>query len=218
MPRRRRSCKTDRRIDVYVFTVALTGNAAAGKSTVAHWFQEWGARLIDADQLVREVQQPGSPILAKIAQRFGAGVLLPDGNLDRALVRRLILEDPTKREALNAIVHPAVQARGQVLLREARARGDRIVVHDIPLLFEALDPGAFDLVVLVDAPEAMRRARLHDRGLSAREIDQLFAAQLPAGAKRAKSHLVLDNAGSLDDLKRAAREAWQTINRRAGSA
>jgi dephospho-CoA kinase len=201
-----------------MFSVALTGNAAAGKSTVAHWFREWGATLIDADQLVREVQQPGSPVLAKIAQRFGTGVLLPDGNLDRARLRRLILADPAKREALNAIVHPAVQARAQVLLRDAQARGDRIVVHDIPLLFEVLDPGAFDLVVLVDAPEAVRRARLLDRGLSAEEIDQLCAAQLKAGEKRAKSHLVLDNAGPLNDLRRAARQAWQTISARAASA
>jgi dephospho-CoA kinase len=196
-----------------MLNIALTGNAAAGKSTVARWFQEWGATLIDADQLVREVERPGSPTLAEIARRFGPEVLLHDGSLDRARLRGLILEDPARRAMLNAIVHPAVQARRAELVREAQARGDRVVIHDIPLLFEVLDPGAFDLVVLVDAPDSVRRARLHQRGLSDDEVDGLFAAQRPAAAKRPRSDIVLDNLGSLDDLMRAAWEAWQTIKK-----
>lgn len=196
-----------------MLNVALTGNAAAGKSTVARWFQEWGATLIDADELVHQVERPGSPTLREIARRFGPEVLRPDGSLDRARLRRLILKDPDRRAALNAIVHPAVQARREELVREARARGDRVVIHDIPLLFEVLDPEAFDLVVLVDAPETVRRARLRERGLADEEVDQLLAAQLPASGKRPHSDLVLDNLGSLDDLKRAAREAWQTIKK-----
>ncbi len=196
-----------------MLNIALTGNAAAGKSTVARWFQEWGATLIDADDLVRQVEAPGSPTLRDIARRFGPEVLRPDGSLDRARLRRLILADPARRAALNAIVHPAVQARRAELVREARARGDRVVIHDIPLLFEVLDPEGFDLVVLVDAPETVRRARLRERGLSDEEVDQLLAAQLPASGKRRRSDLVLDNLGSLDDLKRAASEAWQTIKK-----
>lgn len=194
-----------------MLNVALTGNAAAGKSTVGRWFKQWGATLIDADELVREVERPGSPTLAEIGRQFGPRVLLPDGTLDRAGLRRLILADPTRRAALNAVVHPAVQARRTALVREARARGDAIVVHDIPLLFEVLDPEAFDLVVLVDAPDAVRRARLLERGLQAAEVDQLLAAQLPAAGKRPQSDIVLDNTGSLEDLERAARAAWRTI-------
>ena len=200
-----------------MINVALTGNAAAGKSTVARWFVEWGATLIDPDELVRELEQPGSPTLAAIARHFGARVLRPDGALDRAGLRRIVLEDPAQREALNTIVHPAVQARRDQLVREARARGDAVVVNDIPLLFEVLDPGAFDLVVLVDAPEAVRRARLRERGLQTAEIDRLFAAQLPADVKRDRSDIVLDNGGTLDQLKRAAWDAWQTIKKRSGS-
>ncbi|MBI2071683.1 MAG: dephospho-CoA kinase [Gemmatimonadetes bacterium] len=199
-----------------MLNVALTGNAAAGKSTVARWFQEWGATLIDADELVREVERPGSPTLAEIARQFGPQVLLPDGSLDRPRLRAIVLEDPARREALNAIVHPAVQARRDQLVRAARTRGDAIVVNDIPLLFEVLDPGAFDLVVLVDAPEAVRRARLRERGLEPAEIDRLLAAQLPPGAKRGRSHIVLENRGTLDQLKRAAWDAWQTMKKRAG--
>jgi dephospho-CoA kinase len=196
-----------------MLTIALTGNAAAGKSTVARWFQEWGATLIDADQLVRDVERPGSPTMAAIARRFGSEVLLPDGALDRARLRRLILDDPARRAALNTIVHPAVQARRAELVREAQARGDRVVVHDIPLLFEVMDPKAFDLVVLVDAPDPVRRSRLRQRGLSDDEVDRLFAAQLPAAAKRPRSDIVLDNQGSVDDLMRAARDAWERIKK-----
>jgi dephospho-CoA kinase len=201
-----------------MLNVALTGNAAAGKSTVARWFEEWGATLIDADDLVREAERPGSPALAEIARRFGNQLLLPDGSLDRPRLRRLVLEDPARREALNAIVHPAVQARRDQLLRQAFARGDAIVVNDIPLLFEVLDPGAFDLVVLVDAPEAVRRARLRERGLDPQEIDRLLAAQLPAHVKRDRSDIVLDNGGTLEQLRRAAWDAWQTIKEHSGAA
>lgn len=198
-----------------MLNVALTGNAAAGKSTVAAWFRQWGATLIDADAIVRDLERPGSPVLGQIVARFGAGVLAPDGTLDRAALRRAMLDDAAQREALNAIVHPAVQAERDARLGAAAARGDRVVVNDIPLLFEVMDPGAFDLVVLVDAPEALRRARLAERGLPAREIDRLLAAQLPAESKRARSDIVLDNGGTLVELERAAREAWRQITARA---
>jgi dephospho-CoA kinase len=201
-----------------VLNVALTGNAAAGKSTVARWFQEWGATLIDADELVRQVERPGSPTLGEIVRRFGTGVLQPDGSLDRARLRQLVLEDPARRAALNAIVHPAVQARRAELVRQAAARGDRVVIHDIPLLFEVLDPNAFDLVLLVDAPDGVRRTRLRERGLSDREVDQLFAAQLPAAGKRPRSDIVLENLGSLEELKQAAWNAWETIKKRIAMA
>ena len=198
-----------------VLNVALTGNAAAGKSTVAKWFAAWGATLIDADQLVREVQVPGSPVLRAVGARFGRGVLLPSGELDRAALRRIILADPAAREALNAIVHPAVRARRDRLLAEAAARGDHVVVTDIPLLFETADSTQFDLVVLVDAPEDVRRRRLVERGLSPVEADALLRTQLPSEVKRGRSHVVVDNAGSLEELQAAAWEAWRRILARA---
>jgi dephospho-CoA kinase len=182
---------------------------------VAAWFREWGATLIDADAIVRELERPGSPVLAQIVARFGPGVLAADGTLDRATLRHVMLDDATQRAALNAIVHPAVRAERDARLRAAAARGDRIVVNDIPLLFEVMDPGAFDLVVLVDAPETVRRARLVQRGLPPDEIDRLLAAQLPAEGKRARSDIVLDNGGTLVDFERAAREAWHQIAARA---
>jgi dephospho-CoA kinase len=197
-----------------VLSVALTGNAGAGKSTVARWFKAWGATVIDADELVRELQAPGSPVLARIVERFGPECLLADGSLDRARLRRLILEDPAARRALDAIVHPAVEARHRALLAEAQARGDAVVVSDIPLLFEAARPEAFDVVILVDAPEPVRRQRLLERGLSAEEVDRLMAAQWPSERKRPRSHIVLDNSGTLEDLQRAARVAWEALQQR----
>jgi dephospho-CoA kinase len=194
-----------------MISVALTGNVASGKSTVARLFRDWGATLIDADDIVREVQQPGSPVLDRIGTRF-PGVITDDGSLDRDALRRQMLADPAARAALEAIVHPAVHARRTELLEQARRRGDRIVINDIPLLFEALDPSAFDAIVLVDAPEPVRRARLmSDRGLTPVEADRLIAAQLPSGPKRANSHIVIDNDSTRDALEQRAREAWQRL-------
>jgi dephospho-CoA kinase len=195
--------------------VGLTGNIAAGKSTVAALFRRWGATIIDADEIVRELQAPGTPVLAAIVGRFGPDVLATDGTLDRAALRARVLADADALAALNALVHPAVAARRRTLLAEARHRGDRIVVSDIPLLFEADDPEVFDAVVLVDAPAAVRRARLAERGLPAGEADRLLAVQAPAETKRARSDFVIDNDGDRDALERAARKVWTALLARA---
>src|SRR5574341_225927 len=123
-----------------MLNVALTGNIAAGKSTVVELFRRWGATVVDADALAREAQEPGTEVLAQIAQRFGADVLNPDGSLDRAALRGKVMGDDAALGALNAIVHPAVRKRRDELQRQAAARGDLILVNDIPLLFETLDP------------------------------------------------------------------------------
>jgi dephospho-CoA kinase len=195
-----------------MLSVALTGNIAAGKSTVAELFRRWGATVIDADQLVREAQAPGQPVLKAIAKRFGAELIRPDGALDRGALRAAVLADPGALADLNRIVHPEVHRRRLELLAEARARGDRIVVSDIPLLFEADDPGAFDAVVLVDAPEMVRRARLlTSRALSPGEADRMMATQLSSTRKRARSDYVIDNHGDLLALERAARAVWEAL-------
>jgi dephospho-CoA kinase len=168
--------------------------------------------VIEADTLVREVQAPGSPVLARIREQFGDVVIRDDGTLDRAALRRIVFAHAEARAALNAIVHPAVQARRTALLADAAARGERLVVSDIPLLFEALNPADFDVIVLVDAPDDVRRERLvRHRGLLPDEADRLMAAQLPSGPKRARSHIVIDNTGSLEALRAAARDAWQRL-------
>jgi dephospho-CoA kinase len=205
-----------------MLNVALTGNIAAGKSTVADLFRRWGAVLLDADQLVREVQAPHSPVLAAIAERFGPAVILPDGALDRPRLRGIVMADPDARLALEAIVHPAVQERRAARLEEARRAGARIVINDIPLLFEVMDPAAFDAVVLVDAPEEVRLARLvRERGLAEPEARRLMAAQLPSETKRAwrnpagKGSFIIENDGDLARLEERARAVWEELVARA---
>lgn len=194
--------------------VGLTGNVASGKSTVATLFRGWGATVIDADAIVRELQRPGQPVFTAILQRFGPAVRRADGGLDRAALRRLIVADPGARDDLERIVHPAVEARREELTAAARMRGDPVVIADIPLLFEALDPAGFDGVILVDAPVEYRRARLvHDRGLTATDADALIAAQLPAAAKRARATWVIDNDSDRGTLAARARTVWEALRR-----
>ena len=199
-----------------MLNVALTGNIAAGKSTVVNWFRDWGATVIDADVLAREAQAPGSDVLAAIAGRFGTDVLAADGTLDRAALRAKVIGDDVALSSLNAIVHPAVQQRRVELQRVARDRGDALLINDIPLLFEALDPDVFDVIVLVDAPFAVRRTRLRAlRGLSNDDADRMIAAQMPAERKRTRSHHVIDNAGTLKELEAKARALFLTLRKQA---
>ena len=162
------------------------------------------------------MQAPGEPVLAEIATRFGAEMLLADGSLDRAALRRAVMADPAQREALNRIVHPAVRIRRDALLADARARGDHVVVSDIPLLFETGDDASFDVVVLVDASEEVRRARLiAHRELRSDEAQRMMDAQLPAAEKRGRSDFVIENDGDRDALERAARTVWRALLARA---
>lgn len=196
--------------------VALTGNVASGKSSVARLFAEWGAVVVDADAIVRDLQRPGTPVFDAIRSRFGPGVIGADGQLDRASLRATILADDDARRDLEAIVHPAVAAERERLIDAARDAEDRVVVSDIPLLFEVMDPSAFEAIVLVDAPEALRRLRLErDRGLEPAEARALMRTQLPAGGKRLKSDFVIDNDGSLEQLRDRAWVVWRKLLSRA---
>jgi dephospho-CoA kinase len=185
---------------------------------VATWFRRWGATVIDADQLVRDIQSPGTPEYDDLVSRFGPRILHPDGNLNRAALRSVVLTNPEARAALEAIIHPAVEQRRSVLEARARAEGASIVVSDIPLLFETQDPERFDRVVLVDAPEPVRLARLQrERGLSREDAAGMIAAQWPAERKRAwrdsrgRPALLIENDGDQITLERRARAVWQAL-------
>jgi dephospho-CoA kinase len=195
--------------------IALTGNVAAGKSKVAELFADWGATVVDADVLVRQLQQPGEPVFDAIIARFGSDMLRADGGLDRAALRRRMLGDAEAKRDLEAIVHPAVAERRRQLTAAAADRGAPLVVADIPLLFEADDPAAYDAVVLVDAPELVRRERLIAlRGMDPDEADRLMAAQLPSGLKRRAADFVIDNDGDLQLLRERALAVWHALERR----
>ena len=196
--------------------VGLTGNIAAGKSTVADVWRSMGATVVDADDLARRAVEPGTPAHAAIAREWGTWVLEDGGALDRAALRQIVFADPDARERLEGIVHPAVAALRDEHYRDAETRGEKLVVADIPLLFEVGMADDFDVVVLVDAPEETRLARLvHDRGLDADEARRMIAAQMPSELKRARADVVIQNTGTRGDLQDRARDVWRGLVRRA---
>jgi dephospho-CoA kinase len=192
--------------------VGLTGNIASGKSTVAQLLSERGATIIDADVLARRAVERGSKAFDAIVRRWGTSVLAPDGHLDRAALRRAVFGNPKELEALNDIVHPEVERLRQARTDEARARGDRIVVCDIPLLLEKKMADRFERILLVDAPRPLRLERLvSDRGLRETEAMEMIAAQMPAELKRARADFVIDNAGTLTELERRVNDVWASL-------
>lgn len=202
-----------------MLTVGLTGNIAAGKSAVASRLAARGATVVDADALARQAVAKGSPALATIIQRWGPEVLGPDGELDRAALRRIVFTDDRERAALNAIVHPDVARLRDRAVEAARKAGASLVVLDVPLLFELRLEDSVDVIVLVDAPVAVRRARLTaGRGLPPDEADAMIAAQMPSGPKRARADFILDNDGTLDALAAKTDELWAALIARADRA
>jgi dephospho-CoA kinase len=196
--------------------VGLTGNIAAGKSTVAEVWRSMGATVVDADELARRAVEPGTPAHDAIAREWGTWVLEEGGALDRAALRQIVFADPEARARLEGIVHPAVAALRDEAYRQAQARGETVVVADIPLLFEVGMVDDFDVVVLVDAPEEVRLARIvADRGLDEDEARRMVAAQMPAELKRARADVVISNTGTLGDLQDSARDVWRDLARRA---
>jgi len=192
--------------------LGLTGNIASGKSLVAAQLARLGATIIDADVLAREAVMPGTPGLAAVVARFGRQVLAADGSLDRARLREKVFADPAERAALNAIVHPEVGRLRAARLGEADARGARIVVSDIPLLFEVGLEDAFDGIILVDAPAGTRLDRLvRTRGLSPDAARAMMDAQWPSEKKRAVATWVIDNDGSPEQLAAHVAGLWKTV-------
>ena len=196
--------------------VGLTGNIASGKSSVAKLFGQWGATLIDADVLARQAVNVGMPAYHAIVERWGEGVTAPDGLIDRRELRQRVFSDSEQLEALNAIVHPEVQRLRDQLVDDARRRGDRVVVCDIPLLLERRLAEQVERIVLVDAPRPVRMDRLvRDRGLETTEAMKMIASQMPAELKRARADYLIDNTGTQQELEFRAREVWEALQRDA---
>src|SRR5215207_8762056 len=159
--------------------IALTGGIASGKSTIARRLASHGAIVVDADQVVRDVQQPGSPVLTAIAQEFGAGMLRPDGSLDRAGLGARVFGDADAIRRLNVIVHPAVRIESQRRFQEALdADPAAVVVYDVPLLAEARLDEPWDLIVVAHAPEQVRLRRLVElRGMEEKDAAARIGSQ-----------------------------------------
>lgn len=193
--------------------VGLTGGIGSGKSEVSAWLDERGALIIDADKIAREVVEPGTPGLAAVVTEFGGDVLLPSGGLDREKVGSIVFADPERLAALNAIVHPLVGERMRELMDAAPA--DAVVVYDVPLLTENGLASMYDVVVVVDAPEESQIERLTSRrGMTEEDARARMANQATREERRAVATHVIDNSGTLDDLKAQAGALWEDLTAR----
>lgn len=180
--------------------VGLTGGVASGKSTVSAILLDLGAVVIDADAIAREVVAVDTPGLAAVIDAFGPDLLGADGQLDRAAMGALVFSDAASRKRLEAIIHPLVHARMEAL--EQLAPPDAVVFHDIPLLAEGGRASTFDAVVVVDSPPELQLARMvSDRGWSRGEGEARIAAQAARADRLAIATYVIDNTGSLADLR-----------------
>jgi dephospho-CoA kinase len=190
--------------------VGLTGGVASGKSTVSAILAELGAVVIDADQLAREVVAPGTEGLKRVADEFGPRVLTADGELDRPAVGAIVFADDDARRRLEAIIHPLVRARGAEL--EAAAPEDALVVHDIPLLAETGQGDAFDAVIVVDTPVETQVERMTAlRGWTAEDARARVAAQASREQRRAVATYVIENTGTLEDLRDRVTEVFEEL-------
>lgn len=195
---------------VETFTLGLTGGIGAGKSTVARLLADRGAVVLDADEAARAAVAPGTSGLAAVVDEFGPGVLAADGSLDRAALAAVVFADPARRAALNAIVHPRV--RDWMAERAARAPVGSVVVQDVPLLVEAGLGKLFGFVVVVDAADEVRVARLvRDRGMTPDEVAARIAAQAPRAQRLAAADVVIVNDGGPDELAAQVTALWETI-------
>ncbi|GAA1590434.1 dephospho-CoA kinase [Streptomyces globosus] len=197
--------------------VGLTGGIGAGKSEVSRLLAGYGAVVVDADRIAREVVEPGTPGLAAVVEAFGEAVLAPDGTLDRPGLGAVVFADPEKLKVLNGIVHPLVRARSAEL--EAAAGPGAIVVHDVPLLAENGLAPLYDLVVVVDAAPQTQLARLTAlRGMAEDEARARMAAQATREQRLAVATLVIDNDGPLEALEPQVRAVWEELTARAAAA
>jgi dephospho-CoA kinase len=194
-----------------VILVGLTGGIGSGKSTISSLLEGKGAVIIDADAIVREVQLPGSSVLAELAEKFGSEVLAADGSLDRQAVANIVFTDPDALKALNAIVHPAVGKEMNLRMIEQRTT-DHVVVLDIPLLTENPREGLQGKIV-VDVPVEVQVERLVKyRGFDETDARARISRQATREQRLATADFVVDNSGDLADLQPQIDKLWQWLN------
>ncbi|MFM9367272.1 dephospho-CoA kinase [Streptomyces sp. Da 82-17] len=196
--------------------VGLTGGIGAGKSEVSRLLASYGAVLIDADRIAREVVEPGTPGLRAVVEAFGPEILAADGSLDRPRLGSVVFADPERLAVLNGIVHPLVGARSAEL--EAAAGADSVVVHDVPLLTENGLAPLYDLVIVVDAsPETQLDRLVRLRGMSEEDARARMAAQATREKRLEIADIVIDNDGPLEALEPQVRSVWEDLARRAAA-
>jgi dephospho-CoA kinase len=190
--------------------IGLTGGIATGKSTVARLLEERGSIIIDLDRIAREIVEPGQPSLLRVAERFGQAVLKPDGSLDRKKLGELVFADPSERKALEAILHPSIRSvmKERMAFHEA-ATPSRLIVVDVPLLFESEMQTYFERIMVVYVPRDVQLVRLMERDkLSAEDAERRLAAQMDIEEKRSRAEIVIDNSGSPAWTKEQIERWW----------
>lgn len=190
--------------------IGLTGGIASGKTSVAKLLERLGAPVVDADQLAREVVEPGERALAQIAESFGNGVLNTDGSLNRAALGEIVFADPEKRRKLESITHPAIKERAQEKLARLKAAGAKIAFYVAPLLIEAGITSRVHEVWVVYLDHETQLARLMARdGLSREAALSRIASQMPMEEKKRLGRVVIDNRGSREDLEAEVLRVWR---------
>ncbi len=192
--------------------IALTGGPGSGKSTVARMFRDLGAQVIDADEVAHAVVAKGTPAWEELRREFGPDYFREDGSLDRAKLSHLVFQDAGARQKLNVIVHPRVTREIARRLEELAARGVKLVLVEVPLLYEAGLEKNYEKVIVVDAgaEEQMERLTARD-GRPAQEAAGIIQAQLPLSAKKARADLVVDNRNSLENTRAQVKKLWQQL-------
>ena len=192
--------------------LGVTGGIASGKSAVTNIFRSLGAAVVSADELAREAVRPGSDTLRRLVERFGRQILLPDGTLDRKALAARIFADPRQREELNRITHPAVAALSVERLGQLAASGERLIVYEAPLLFEAGAEHRVDAVLVVRVDPRLQLKRLMDRdGICEKEARDRVASQMPQEEKVARADYVIDNSGSPEETEAQVRNLFRRL-------
>lgn len=191
--------------------IGLTGGIASGKSSVSKLLVSLGAILIDADQIAREVMLPGHPVLAAVAKHFGQVVLLEDGSLNRKKLGELVFNHPDQLQALNQITHPAIrqEMRDRKHKFEVQFPG-RLIVSDIPLLYESGLEDGYEQIMLVYVPRKIQLERLMKRdGLDKDQAVRRLEAQMDIEEKKQKADIIIDNSGDFEDTKKQILAFWR---------
>lgn len=183
--------------------LGLTGGIACGKSTVSAMLVEYGAILIDADQIAREVVEPGSPLLSQIAERFGADVIAQGGWLDRKKLGQIVFSDSQALNDLEKILHPRIRSIMKERMQFFEHKyPHKLVVVDVPLLYESNLQGMFNEIMVVYVPAKIQMERLMRRdNLSPKEAEKRLQAQMPIEEKKRLADIVIDNSGTLEQTK-----------------
>lgn len=193
--------------------IALTGGIATGKTTVANKLRDLGAFILDADEYARRVVEPGTASVEALRELIGNEYFNPDGTLKRRELRRRIIREPALREKIEALLHPYIMnAMWEECEKQRRLHSQKVILFDIPLLFEGGRDRDFDFIILVYAPPEVQVRRLMQRdGVTAAEAERTLSMQLPIESKKARSDYIIENSGDLESTMRQVGELWEKL-------